>query len=176
MKKLTQILDKVIETVILVLVASMVLGNFWQIFTRMVMNNAASWTEEYLRYALIWLTMLGVPYAYSRNQHIAIEFVVDSFSRKGKRVNQLFIVKLIQPVKQLANRITRSSCVLSMYYDVRIQESSHVHILQVTSRLMLSCIRGKIPSSVCMDSSFSHSGYDKQQMLYAPYEKRNPDK
>lgn len=95
MKKLTQILDKVIEAVILVLVASMFLGNFWQIFTRMVMNNAASWTEEYLRYALIWLTMLGVPYAYSRNQHIAIEFVVDSFSRKGKRVNQLFIEVLI---------------------------------------------------------------------------------
>lgn len=95
MKKITAILDKVIECIILVLVVCMVLGNFWQIFTRFVLNNAASWTEEFLRYALIWLTMLGVPYAYSRNQHIAIEFVVDTFSKKGKRINQLFIETLI---------------------------------------------------------------------------------
>lgn len=44
----------------------MVVGCFWQIFTRFVLNNASSWTEELLRYALTWLTMLGVPYAYRK--------------------------------------------------------------------------------------------------------------
>ena len=95
MKKLQHILDKVIEVLMLLLIACMVFGNFWQIFTRFVLNNAASWTEEFLRYSLIWLTMLGVPYAYSRNQHIAIEFITDTFSKKGKRLTQLFIEVLI---------------------------------------------------------------------------------
>ncbi len=95
MRKLTKILDKIIEWLLLVLLAAMVFGNFWQIFTRFVLNNAASWTEEFLRYSLIWLTMLGVPYAYSRGQHIAIEFVVNTFSIKGKRLTQIFIEVLI---------------------------------------------------------------------------------
>ncbi len=95
MKKLTFILDKIIEWLLLILLAAMVVGNFWQIFTRFVLNNAASWTEEFLRYSLIWLTMLGVPYAYSRGQHIAIEFIVNTFSIKGKRLTQIFIEVLI---------------------------------------------------------------------------------
>lgn len=95
MRKVTEILDKIIEWLLLILLAAMVFGNFWQIFTRFVLNNAASWTEEFLRYSLIWLTMLGVPYAYSRGQHIAIEFVVNTFSIKSKRLTQIFIEVLI---------------------------------------------------------------------------------
>jgi TRAP-type C4-dicarboxylate transport system permease small subunit len=95
MTKLINILNKVIEVVMVVLIVAMVCGNFWQIFTRFVLNNAASWTEEFLRYALIWLTMLGVPYAYSKNKHIAIEFVADTYSPKAKIVNQILIEVLV---------------------------------------------------------------------------------
>ena len=65
-------LNKVLEYILAFLVVVMVVGCFWQIFTRFVLNNASSWTEELLRYALIWLTMLGVPYAYLKEQHISI--------------------------------------------------------------------------------------------------------
>ena len=91
MTKVTNTLNKIIEITMIILIAAMVFGNFWQIFTRFILGNAASWTEEFLRYALIWLTMLGVPYAYGKNQHIAIEFVVNTFSAKGKQIDQVFI-------------------------------------------------------------------------------------
>ena len=68
-------LNKVLEYILAFLVVVMVVGCFWQIFTRFVLNNASSWTEELLRYALIWLTMLGVPYAYGKEQHISIGFI-----------------------------------------------------------------------------------------------------
>ena len=42
-------LNKVVEVILEVLVAGMVLGCCWQ------------YTEELLRYMLIWLTMMGVP-------------------------------------------------------------------------------------------------------------------
>lgn len=90
-----KVLNKIIEVIIAVLIVLMVLGNFWQIFTRFVLNNAADWTEEFLRYSLIWLTMLGVPYAYGKNQHIAIEFITSKFSKKGKAVDEIFIQILI---------------------------------------------------------------------------------
>ena len=92
---MVKVLNKIIEVIIAVLIVLMVLGNFWQIFTRFVLNNAADWTEEFLRYSLIWLTMLGVPYAYGKNQHIAIEFITSKFSKKGKAADEIFIQILI---------------------------------------------------------------------------------
>lgn len=86
-----KVLNRIIEVIMAVLIVMMVLGNFWQIFTRFVLNNAADWTEEFLRYALIWVTMLGVPYAYGKNQHIAIEFITNKFSEKGKAIDEIFI-------------------------------------------------------------------------------------
>lgn len=92
---MTKKVNRIIETIMAVLIVCMVGANFWQIFTRFVLNHAADWTEEFMRYALIWLTMLGVPYAYGKNQHIAIEFLVDTFSERGKKINAIFIEALI---------------------------------------------------------------------------------
>lgn len=92
---MTKKVNRIIETIMAVLIVCMVGANFWQIFTRFVLNHAADWTEEFMRYALIWLTMLGVPYAYGKNQHIAIEFLVDTFSERGRKINAIFIETLI---------------------------------------------------------------------------------
>ncbi|MBP3239202.1 MAG: TRAP transporter small permease [Oribacterium sp.] len=92
---MTKKVNRIIETIMAVLIVCMVGANFWQIFTRFVLNHAADWTEEFMRYALIWLTMLGVPYAYGKNQHIAIEFLVDTFSEKGRKINAVFIEALV---------------------------------------------------------------------------------
>ncbi len=94
-EKMTKTVNRIIETIMAVLIVCMVGANFWQIFTRFVLNHAADWTEEFMRYALIWLTMLGVPYAYGKNQHIAIEFIVDTFSERGKKINAIFVESLI---------------------------------------------------------------------------------
>ena len=88
-------LNKVLEYILAFLVVVMVVGCFWQIFTRFVLNNASSWTEELLRYALIWLTMLGVPYAYGKEQHISIGFITSTFTKKGSLRNKIFIEILV---------------------------------------------------------------------------------
>lgn len=90
-----KILNKVIEYILAILVIVMVAGCFWQIFTRFILKNPSQWTEELLRYALIWLTMLGVPYAYGKEQHIAIGFITDSFTKKGTLKDKIFIEILI---------------------------------------------------------------------------------
>ena len=47
-------LNKILETVLGLLVAVMVLGCIWQVITRFVLNNPSKYTEELLRYLLIW--------------------------------------------------------------------------------------------------------------------------
>ena len=59
-RKSMKYLNKVVEIILEVLVAGMVLGCCWQVITRFVLHNPSKYTEELLRYMLIWLTMMGV--------------------------------------------------------------------------------------------------------------------
>ena len=54
-----KIINKILGWLIAFLVGVMVLGCCWQVITRFLLNNPSKYTEEFLRYALIWMTMLG---------------------------------------------------------------------------------------------------------------------
>ena len=84
-------LNKILSTVLSALVAAMVVVCCWQVITRFVLGNPSKYTEELLRFALIWLTMLGAPYAYGAKQHLAIDLLVKSFEPAGQRRTQVFV-------------------------------------------------------------------------------------
>lgn len=90
-----KVLNKILETVLAILVAVMVIGCFWQVFTRFVLNNPSKYTEELLRYLLIWMTMLGVPYAYGKNSHLSINLAIKTFTEKGKLMTNIGIELLV---------------------------------------------------------------------------------
>ena len=88
-------LDKVLETLLGLMVAVMVLSCFWQVFTRFVLNSPSKYTEELLRYLLIWMTMIGVPYAFGKDRHLSINLVTRSFSPKAMVITKIGIEVLI---------------------------------------------------------------------------------
>lgn len=88
-------LNKVLGYAIAVLVGVMVLGCCWQVITRFLLNNPSKYTEEFLRYALIWMTMLGVPYAYGQERHISINIVTKTFSLKGSLFTRMVIEVIV---------------------------------------------------------------------------------
>lgn len=90
-----KVLNKILEAVLAVMVACMVIGCFWQVFTRFILNSPSKYTEELLRYMLIWLTMLGVPYAYGKERHLSINLLTKDFSPKGELTTKIFIEVLI---------------------------------------------------------------------------------
>ena len=90
-----KILNKILEYVLAILVVVMVAGCIWQIVTRFILQNPSDWTEELVRYALIWMTMVGVPYAYGKQQHIAVTFITDKNKKKGTLKDKIFIEILV---------------------------------------------------------------------------------
>ena len=84
-------LNKILGYLIALLVGLMVLGCCWQVITRFLLNNPSKYTEEFLRYALIWMTMLGVPYAYGQERHISINIITKTFSLKGSLFTKMVI-------------------------------------------------------------------------------------
>lgn len=58
----------------------------YQVFTRYVLSNPADFTEELVRYILIWTGFIGAAYAFSSRQHMALLFIRDKFGSQQKRI------------------------------------------------------------------------------------------
>ena len=59
MKKLDKILDNVMRFLMAVAMFALLAGGTWQIFTRWILRNPSTVTDEFLRYVLIWASMIG---------------------------------------------------------------------------------------------------------------------
>ncbi|MBK8506775.1 MAG: TRAP transporter small permease [Saprospiraceae bacterium] len=95
-----QKLDKIMEWILVFLMASMTLDVLWGVFTRYVMGSQASWSEELARYLLIWIGILGAAYASGKHMHLAIDLFPDSLSVSRRRrlmvvINLMVIIFVI---------------------------------------------------------------------------------
>ncbi len=89
-----KIVDKLTATLTCSLMVVMVLVASWQVFTRFVLNSPSTVSEEFLRYSLIWLTMIGSAYAYGKKKHLAVVFV----ARKVPEKYQLYVNLLVEAI------------------------------------------------------------------------------
>jgi TRAP-type C4-dicarboxylate transport system permease small subunit len=64
---------------------------FLQFFTRYVLNNSASWTEEIARYLLIGTVFVGAGIGVVKNNHIQVDFVYRFLPRAAARVLALVV-------------------------------------------------------------------------------------
>jgi len=97
MLSMKEIINRVSEWVMVIIITIMILAVCWQVLSRYVLSNPSGFTEELLRYSLIWLTMIGGAYAYGKGKHIAVTFATRKLSelnRKRLSVMTDFIVVL----------------------------------------------------------------------------------
>ena len=59
------------------LLVAMTLLVLFQVFTRYVLGTPAAFTEELVRYALIWVSFLAATYAFLQREHMALTIVKD---------------------------------------------------------------------------------------------------
>jgi TRAP-type C4-dicarboxylate transport system permease small subunit len=62
-----------------------VVNVLWQVFTRYVLANPSSFTEELARYLLIWIALLGAAYAAGRQMHLAIDLLPSALEGRARR-------------------------------------------------------------------------------------------
>lgn len=77
---------------LLVLMTALVL---YQVFTRYVLGTPAAFTEELVRYALIWVSFIAATYAFLQRDHMALTIVVDRFPPGARRAVRLGIDLLV---------------------------------------------------------------------------------
>ena len=63
----------------------------WQIFTRWVLGNPSTFTDELLRYVLIIAGFIGSAYCFYRDEHLALTLITDKAKGPFKLCLDIFI-------------------------------------------------------------------------------------
>ncbi len=67
------------------IMALLVVDVLWQVFTRFVLNNPSSYTEEIARYLMIWVGLLGAGYAAGKKMHVAVDLLPRKLTGRSAR-------------------------------------------------------------------------------------------
>ena len=95
MNALRQAIDRALGFAICVLMGVMVINVLWQVFTRFVLRDPSSFTEEAARYMMIWVGLLGSAYAAGRKSHLALDLLTGNLAGGRKRASEIFIHSVV---------------------------------------------------------------------------------
>lgn len=77
--------NKILEWFMIIIFALLVLDVLFQVFSRYLMGTSFTWTEEFARFSLIWMTVLGAAYLNAKKEHLSMDFLYEKLSLKNKR-------------------------------------------------------------------------------------------
>ncbi len=86
--------DKVLEGALIILMILLVVDVLWQVVSRYILVNPSSFTTELAGYLMIWVGILGAAYVAGKNEHLAIDLLLQKSSpRRRKRL--LILINLL---------------------------------------------------------------------------------
>lgn len=91
MKKISDVLLKIVKCLCATMFAIMIVSIFAQFIARYVFNSGFKWTEELARYCCIWMTFLGAIIAVEGDNHPAITVFADAMPLKVQKLNKIIV-------------------------------------------------------------------------------------
>ena len=91
MKKIETVLDTVMRFLMALAMLTLLVFGTWQIFTRWVLGNPSTFTDELLRYVLIIAGFIGSAYCFYRDEHLALTLITDKAKGPFKLALDIFI-------------------------------------------------------------------------------------
>lgn len=69
---------------------AMVLLTCWQVFTRYILQNPSSWSEEMVSYLFAWMSLLGASLVVGERGHMNIPIIVERLGDKARKFFAIF--------------------------------------------------------------------------------------
>ncbi len=88
MEKTYKHISRAIEILLITIFALLVVDVLWQVFGRYVLKQSFSFTEEFARFALIWLSVLGAAYLNGKREHLTMDFLLQKLEPKNLAVRK----------------------------------------------------------------------------------------
>jgi TRAP-type C4-dicarboxylate transport system permease small subunit len=90
-----KVLDRSLEVLVMVVVAVLVLDVLWQVFTRLVLRNPSTMTEELATFMLIWVVLLGAAVALGRGAHLGIDYFVGKLPVRARILTEVIVFSCV---------------------------------------------------------------------------------
>ncbi len=94
-RRIWRAIDAAFEAVTVSCLVAVVLVLLWQVFSREILGNSPTWSEETARVLLVWIGFLAAAIGFRERSHIAITFIVDRFPALLRRGVEWLITGLI---------------------------------------------------------------------------------
>ena len=91
MLRVRHFVDKTLAAFMAILMATLVVDVLWQVFTRFILADPSSWTEELARYLMIWVGLIGAAYAAGRGLHLAVDILPNKLTGRQAQALRLAI-------------------------------------------------------------------------------------
>lgn len=95
MDQAKKMVDRGLGIVLISLMGIAVINVLWQVFSRFVMGNPSSFTQELARFLLIWIGVLGAGYGVGQHDHLALELLPEYLERPARTWLQIGIQSFI---------------------------------------------------------------------------------
>jgi TRAP-type C4-dicarboxylate transport system permease small subunit len=77
--------DKILEYVLIFFMSILVIDVLWQVTSRYILSSPSSFTDELAGFLLIWVGLLGAAYVAGKNEHLAIDLLIQKSGPKRKK-------------------------------------------------------------------------------------------
>lgn len=84
-------IDRVLEIILVLVMSILVLDVLWQVVSRYVLSSPSSFTDELAGYLLIWVGLLGAAYVAGKNEHLAIDLMLQKSGPVRKKILTMII-------------------------------------------------------------------------------------
>lgn len=87
--------NRFLELFLIVIFSLLVLDVLFQVFSRYILGTSFSWTEEFARFSLIWMTIVGAAYLNAKREHLSMDFLYQKLSDVNRKRASVIIEVLI---------------------------------------------------------------------------------
>jgi len=77
-------IDSLLEKILIFIISLMLISVVWQVFSRFILKDPSTITDEISSFSLIWLGLLGAAYATGKNLHLAIDLLPEKAVEKNR--------------------------------------------------------------------------------------------
>ena len=111
-------MDKVLSIACAILLSFMTILVLIQVFSRYVLNSPVAFTEELVRYSLIWTGFIGAAYAFSTREHMSLTLLREKVP--GKAHNALLGIprSLVYSIAPISGVFIILAQIINIYEDI----------------------------------------------------------
>lgn len=78
-------IDNILEKTLIVIMSVLVVDVLWQVASRYLLSSPSSFTDELAGFLLIWVGVLGAAYVAGKQEHLAIDLLLQKSSVKRQK-------------------------------------------------------------------------------------------